>query len=194
MNKNYSLNDLISEDELYHHGIKGQKWGVRRYQNKDGSLTPAGKKRSKADIRRDKMNKLKDNDKLTDKERKIAEYGSLSKKEQWNMAAEKANKTLQERRAKQAIEDLSIAWVNSQIEKNPDLGVSKMETKQRQQQTGQEYLQEYASLTYNEIRARASEVKRLDKKYNEEGITYKQIKKEEKAKRKAEKKAAKQAR
>ena len=190
----YRLTDLVSSQELYHHGIKGQKWGVRRYQNKDGSLTPAGKKRSKADIRRDKMNKLKDNDKLTDKERKIAEYGSLSKKEQWNMAAEKANKTLQERRAKQAIEDLSIAWVNSQIEKNPQLGVSKMETKQRQQQTGQEYLQEYASLTYNEIRARASEVKRLDKKYNEEGITYKQIKKEEKAKRKAEKKAAKQAR
>lgn len=30
---------------LEHHGIKGQKWGVRRYQNKDGSLTPAGKKR-----------------------------------------------------------------------------------------------------------------------------------------------------
>lgn len=32
-------------DELYHHGIKGQKWGVRRYQNADGSLTSAGKKR-----------------------------------------------------------------------------------------------------------------------------------------------------
>lgn len=31
--------------ELYHHGIKGQKWGVRRYQNEDGSLTNAGKKR-----------------------------------------------------------------------------------------------------------------------------------------------------
>lgn len=30
--------------ELYHHGVKGMKWGVRRYQNKDGSLTPAGKK------------------------------------------------------------------------------------------------------------------------------------------------------
>lgn len=30
---------------LIHHGIKGQKWGVRRYENPDGSLTPAGKKR-----------------------------------------------------------------------------------------------------------------------------------------------------
>lgn len=33
------------EDELAHHGIKGQKWGVRRYQNKDGSYTDAGLKR-----------------------------------------------------------------------------------------------------------------------------------------------------
>ena len=33
------------ENELYHHGIKGQKWGVRRFQNTDGSLTSDGKKR-----------------------------------------------------------------------------------------------------------------------------------------------------
>ena len=32
-------------NELYHFGIKGQKWGIRRYQNEDGTLTPAGKKR-----------------------------------------------------------------------------------------------------------------------------------------------------
>ena len=32
-------------NELYHYGVKGMKWGVRRYQNKDGSLTTAGKKR-----------------------------------------------------------------------------------------------------------------------------------------------------
>ena len=36
---------IVSQDELYHHGIKGQKWGVRRYQNPDGTLTAAGKAR-----------------------------------------------------------------------------------------------------------------------------------------------------
>lgn len=35
----------IHTDELYHHGTKGMRWGVRRYQKKDGSLTSAGKKR-----------------------------------------------------------------------------------------------------------------------------------------------------
>lgn len=35
----------IIDDELYHSGIHGQKWGLRRYQNKDGSLTEAGKVR-----------------------------------------------------------------------------------------------------------------------------------------------------
>jgi len=33
------------EDYLEHHGIKGQKWGIRRYQNADGSLTEEGKRR-----------------------------------------------------------------------------------------------------------------------------------------------------
>ena len=37
--------DFDSEPELYHHGIKGMKWGRRRFQNADGSLTPAGKRR-----------------------------------------------------------------------------------------------------------------------------------------------------
>lgn len=50
--------------ELYHHGVKGQRWGIRRYQNKDGSLTAAGKKRYDRDIRENnakkKDNRIKD--------------------------------------------------------------------------------------------------------------------------------------
>lgn len=45
-------------NELYHHGIKGQKWGVRRYQNEDGSLTSAGRKRINKQIK--KVNSLYD--------------------------------------------------------------------------------------------------------------------------------------
>lgn len=39
------VGSLFSEDYLAHHGILGMKWGVRRYQNEDGTLTSAGKKR-----------------------------------------------------------------------------------------------------------------------------------------------------
>ena len=36
---------------LYHHGVKGMKWGKRRYQNEDGTLTDAGRKRAERDMR-----------------------------------------------------------------------------------------------------------------------------------------------
>ena len=47
-------------DYLVHWGIKGMKWGVRRYQNKDGTLTPAGKKRYDRDVAENNAKK-KDN-------------------------------------------------------------------------------------------------------------------------------------
>ena len=52
----------MSSNELTHHGIKGMRWGVRRYQNKDGTLTKAGRKKmAKLDKEYSKLTRQKRN-------------------------------------------------------------------------------------------------------------------------------------
>lgn len=58
----------MNKKELYHFGTKGMKWGVRRYQNKDGSLTDAGKKRYSTKSSKVTDRVLDDYEKLTSKE------------------------------------------------------------------------------------------------------------------------------
>ena len=52
--------EVIFTDELYHHGIKGQKWGIRRYRNEDGSLTSAGQRRYEKKQARKNIKESKD--------------------------------------------------------------------------------------------------------------------------------------
>ena len=73
------------ENELYHHGVKGQKWGVRRYQNKDGSLTLAGKKRALKI--QNQYTEFSNNKKYRDKDGNLTYAGrkkSLKMKEQYS--------------------------------------------------------------------------------------------------------------
>ena len=93
-----------SESQLYHHGILGMKWGVRRYQNKDGSLTEAGKKRYLANLTKETL--MEDTD-LTEVNDSIKAYKEAGKdllqvfsdnpdKERIDKAADTGLKALQE--------------------------------------------------------------------------------------------------
>ena len=79
---------LYYECELKHHGIKGQKWGVRRFQNKDGTLTAKGKKRysdSSEDIKnmsddelRSRINRLRNEKKYIDLTKKTSKVSKIA--------------------------------------------------------------------------------------------------------------------
>jgi hypothetical protein len=70
----------MENHELYHWGVKGMKWGVRRYQNQDGSLTPAGQKRYDRDKRENAGKKKGDKVGAADPDRWVREDLTRSKR------------------------------------------------------------------------------------------------------------------
>lgn len=62
---------LQDSNELYHHGILGQRWGVRRFQNEDGTRTTAGKKREREAIAAENQSIAKSSKGLTDNQKAL---------------------------------------------------------------------------------------------------------------------------
>lgn len=94
------------ENELTHWGTKGMRWGIRRYQNKDGSLTPAGKKRYDKE-----MGKLKAEEKvLKNRQRTQDKLNKLETKRKEIQALKEGkpiSKEPEKKPAKRSIKDLS---------------------------------------------------------------------------------------
>lgn len=71
-----------SSDVLYHHGILGQKWGIRRFQNSDGTYTEVGKKRRREDSYSEDYKKYKSLKKKSPKEMSNNELKEFNKRAQ----------------------------------------------------------------------------------------------------------------
>lgn len=101
---------LVHADEdgvyLAHHGIKGQRWGVRRFQNPDGSLKPAGVKRMNTlQGKSEKLQKKKDKLNTVKKQNKLSSYRSISKDYHTKANAAKADEDFYKNKSE-------YAWTN----------------------------------------------------------------------------------
>ena len=98
----------MEHDALLHYGIKGMKWGVRRYQNKDGSLTPKGEARYDRDKRENAAKKKENRIDLSKPTPKRMDLSKMSDKEM----RDQINRELLERQYNQLFAEVPAAQVS----------------------------------------------------------------------------------
>lgn len=142
MNSIYVLTD---DNELHHYGVKGQKWGIRRYQNADGSLTAAAKKRAKEEVKAD-------NKTAFELGRTATIYG--------HAAAKSMNRTIKLEKK-----------LDKQYEKDPD-GASRRTQSLRKKWTASAMTSKQLGEWYTKTRSDAEKhCKSLVKKYGKEAVS-----------------------
>ena len=92
-------------NELQHHGIKGQKWGVRRFQNTDGSLTAEGKKRYSVNDYQQAIDKTKTAGKIVNEAKTL------------NNTIKKVNDPAAERRIRKSAAEMSDIELQKRVQR-----------------------------------------------------------------------------
>lgn len=92
-------------NELQHHGIKGQKWGVRRFQNTDGSLTAEGKKRYSVSDYQQAIDKTKTAGKIVNEAKTL------------NNTVKKLNDPTAERRIRKSAAEMSDIELQKRVQR-----------------------------------------------------------------------------
>lgn len=124
---------VVNGQEFYHHGIKGMKWGVRRFQTKDGSLTPAGRKRyvTTAQAVRNANNAAKDARKASIAESRATDSGIGSLRRGMNKASAAGRKAYQESIAKDKAYNKQLREDKKAAKENPETERKGLSDKQK---------------------------------------------------------------
>lgn len=96
---------ITLSNELQHHGIKGQKWGVRRFQNTDGSLTAEGKKRYSVNDYQQAIDKTKTAGKIVNEAKTL------------NNTIKKVNDPVAERRIRKSAAEMSDIELQKRVQR-----------------------------------------------------------------------------
>lgn len=166
----------VCSDELRHHGIKGMKWGIRRYQNKDGSLTKAGQKRynkETVDLKSEKKvlrNKLRTQKKIEKLNALKDETEELKKSvEEQETPEAKRERLLKSTDAKELYENrnlLTTAELNERINRIDTEARLNSKIVVERQKTGMEIVNEKLQKASNTINNVTSLYRNIDNAYS----------------------------
>lgn len=139
---------LVFDETMKHHGVKGMHWGIRRYQNPDGSWKPEGKKRYKAELSKDRENFQKErNDAIRYRE------GAKLASKHINKLEKKVNKALRKdpnaSKKSTVYKQMDLA---SRKEVRSDFEKKAKDSLKRAQKLNKTFLEKYGSKEISELK------------------------------------------